>query len=260
MPQLNKAQKLFLAAIGLAIFFFQFYKFSEDGIEGIGWVLALVAAALFLLPALSLIPQRVHSSPRPLTTQKPKTEDAAALLDPKGRTQSLYRAAAAKADELVESVTTWMSLPDLESTDLAALGSDMKQQWLQYCIPYSACLLFASQISKDMYFAKSATFNVVYGQSVKRMVQVSKGLAVRMGVSDKFNETDAQAWAQKDFGEAEAALLYFMDSVGGKVSEPDSKLMEYLACKLGVPASLKAKFSEKLRAFTRQTFTEFRKL
>ena len=260
MPQLNKVQKLFLAAVGLAILLFQFYKFSEDGIEGGGWVLAMVAAALLLLPALSLIPQRDRIPTQQATAQKPKAVEAAALLDPNGRTQMLYRAAAAKADELAGSVTASMSLPDLGQTDLGALGADMKHQWLQYCIPYSACLLFASQISKDMYFAKSATFTVIYGQCVKRMVQVSKDLSGRMGVPEKFSQAGAEAWAKKDFGEAEEALLYFMDSVGAKVAEPDSKLLEYLATKIGVPASLRAQFSEKLRVFTRQTLTEFRKL
>ena len=55
-PQdLNKHQRILLAVVGVVILLIQLYKFNEDGIEGSGWILALLVASVLILPSLSLI-------------------------------------------------------------------------------------------------------------------------------------------------------------------------------------------------------------
>lgn len=62
MPSLNKAQKLLLAAAGIAILWIQFLKFSDYGLEGTGWVIALLVATLLILPSLTLLPTRKNGA------------------------------------------------------------------------------------------------------------------------------------------------------------------------------------------------------
>lgn len=65
MPNLNKAQKILLAIFGLGILWIQFSKFSDYGVEGTGWVISLVVAALLILPSLTLIPTKKIDSETP---------------------------------------------------------------------------------------------------------------------------------------------------------------------------------------------------
>lgn len=65
MPNLNKAQKILLAIFGLGILWIQFSKFSDYGVEGTGWVISLVVAALLILPSLTLLPTKKINSGAP---------------------------------------------------------------------------------------------------------------------------------------------------------------------------------------------------
>lgn len=256
MPTLNKPQKLFLALVGVLILVFQFYKFSEDGIEGVGWVISMAVAALLIVPALSISWRREAGG---TTTPARNPSDLKAMLQPTSRAQVLYREVLARAEELADSVPKWMGLPSINLPGLPS-PETLRSHWLQYSIPYCACLMFAGQIRRDMNFNKSGEFVVIYGQCVQRMIAVAKEIASTIGAGDKFNEVRAEEVAKKDIGEAEDALLRFIDDASAKKTNPDSHLLEYFSSKIGVPESAKPRFQEHLRIYTKQRMTEFARM
>jgi hypothetical protein len=255
MPSLNTKQKLFLAATGVVIILFQLYKFAENGIEGTGWVLSLVAASLLILPALSI--QRIK--PAAIQGQKINEERAKAVLSPDSNAQALYKSVLLNASELNRSIVSWLNLPPLKSKELSHINEPMLNQWKQYSIAYSACLMIASQIKKDMSFAKTDEFLVIYGQSIKAMAELALKNAAIMGVENLLTKAKAETQAKKDMSEAEDALLNFIDSVSAKLPNPDAALLNYLTERIGVSEEAKEGFKAQLKSFTKTTMIEFSK-
>lgn len=185
--------------------------------------------------------------------------DPADLLASNSRAQILYNGARKKAEELRDLLRPMMGLPPMDLQQFQEIEQEMQIEWLHACIPYTANLLFISQIKKNIAFAKTSEFAVIYGQSVLHMASLQKEQAARMGFMEKFDQKKAGASAKKDFGEMEDAFLFYIDNFK-KVPFPDSRFINLLMAKIGVPENLRSQVSLKLREFNNRAQTEFARL
>lgn len=181
--------------------------------------------------------------------------NASNLLAPNSRAQILYTSARKKAEELRNHISPMMGLPSLD-TGFQKMNERIQIHWLSICIPYAVILLFLSQIKKDAYFAKSNEFAVIYGQSVLLMASLQKEQADQFGSLGKFDHKRAETTAQKELGEMEEAMLFYIDFFK-KVPFPDQKLLDLFMAKIGVPDNLKSQFSWRLREFNTKALAEF---
>lgn len=178
------------------------------------------------------------------------------LLAPNSRAQKLYNSVRKKAEELRDQIKPMMGLPPMDLPEFQKLDQAMQIEWLRTCIPYAANLMFLAQIRKDIAFAKTNEFAVMYGQSVLLMASLEKEQAAHMGFIENFDQKKAEASAQKDFGEMEDVFLFYIDNFK-KVPFPDSKLLDLLMAKIGVPENLRSQLSWKLREFNAKAQSEF---
>jgi hypothetical protein len=185
--------------------------------------------------------------------------DAAELLAPNSRAQILYNSARKMAEELRNLIRPMMGLPPMDLPQFQGIEQGMQIEWLRACIPYTANLLFISQIKKNIAFAKTNEFVVIYGQSVLHMASLEKEQAAHMGFMDKFEQKKAEASAQKDFREMEDAFLFYIDNFK-KIPFPDTKFIDLLMAKIGVPETLRPQVSWKLREFNSKAQAEFSRL
>jgi hypothetical protein len=96
------------------------------------------------------------------------------LLAPNGRAQNLYNGVRKKAEELRDQIKPMMGLPPMDLPQFQKIEQGMQIEWLRTCIPYAANLMFLAQIRKDISFAKTNEFAVMYGQSVLLMATLEK--------------------------------------------------------------------------------------
>lgn len=180
-------------------------------------------------------------------------------LAPNSRAQILYNSARRMAEELRDLIRPMMGLPTIDLPQFQEIEQGMRIEWLRTCIPYTANLLFLSQLKKNIAFAKTNEFVVIYGQSVLNMASLEKEQLVRMGFMDKFEQNRAEASARKDFGEMENAFLFYIDNFK-KVPFPDTKFIDLFMAKIGVPEELRSQFSWKIREFNKKAQGEFARL
>lgn len=178
------------------------------------------------------------------------------LLAPNSRAQNLYNGVRKKAEELRDQIKPMMGLPPMDLPEFQKIEQGMQIEWLRTCIPYAANLMFLAQIRKDIAFAKTNEFAVMYGQSVLLMASLEKEQAAHMGFIEKFDQKRAEASAQKDFGEMEDVFLFYIDNFK-KVPFPDTKLLDLLMAKIWVPENLRSQLSWKLREFNAKAQAEF---
>ena len=178
------------------------------------------------------------------------------LLAPGSRAQNLYNGVRKKAEELRDQIKPMMGLPPMDLPQFQKMDQAMQIEWLRACIPYSANLMFLAQVRKNIAFAKTDEFAVMYGQSVLLMASLEKTLAALMGFLDKFDQKKAEANAQKDFGEMETAFLFYIDNFK-KLPFPDKMFIDLLMSKIGVPENLTSKVSWRLREFNVKAQAEF---
>lgn len=178
------------------------------------------------------------------------------LLASNSRAQNLYNGVRKKAEELRDQIKPMMGLPPMDLPQFQKIEQGMQIEWLRTCIPYAANLMSLAQIRKDIAFAKTNEFAVMYGQSVLLMASLEKEQAAHMGFMEKFDQKRAEAAAQKDFGEMEDVFLFYIDNFK-KVPFPDTKLLDLLMAKIGVPENLRSQLSWKLREFNAKTQAEF---
>ena len=255
MPNLNKPQRILLACVAVLILIFQFYKFIEDGIEGSGWVISLVAAGLLLLPIFGMF------SARPALTQTAlgSTTEFNSFITRRSRTQTLFKKAKSKSEELQNLIGSWLALPDVPKLvpEFAQIDSLMKDQWLQYCLAYVVSLAAIAEFKRDPGFLDGDEFKILWAQTGKQMLTLAEESATRNGLTDKFNHESAKTWMFRDLNECHAAMNSFINSISTNAVDPDAQLIGYLAKKLGVPDARKQQFSEQARKFTKQTLSEF---
>ncbi len=254
MYNLNKPQKLLLAAVGLLILFFQFYKFNDDGIEGTGWVISLVAAGLLLLPVFSLFPERSTEQRR----KNKETREFEKLLMERRRAQNLFEKTKVKAVELQDAVVSWLGLHDLQDVPgFEQTTSLMQDQWLQYCMAYVVSLAATAEFKRDPHYLESDGFTLLRAQTAQQMVAAGQESAKRHGLNEKFDPESAKSWAIRDLNEAKDGMLLFINAMASGFPNPDTVLLDYMIDKLGVPETVKTQFNNKLRSFTRQALIEF---
>lgn len=183
----------------------------------------------------------------------------AGLLAPGSRAQNLYNGVRKKAEELRDQIKPMMGLPPMDLPQFQKIEQGMQIEWLRTCIPYTANLMLLAQIKKDVSFAKTNEFAVMYGQSVLLMASLEKEQAAHMGFMDKFDQKKAEASAQKDFGEMKGVFLFYIDNFK-KMPFPDTWFSDHLMAKIGVPENLRSQLSWKLLEFNAKTQEEFSRL
>lgn len=184
------------------------------------------------------------------------------LLAPNSRAQNLYNGVRKKAEELRDQIRPMMGLPPIDLPQFQKVEQLMQIEWLRTCIPYTANQMFLAQIRKDISFAQTDEFTVMYGQCILLMASLQKEQAAQMssdGLMIKFDQKNAKASAKKDFGEMEDAVLFYIDNFK-KVPFPDTKLLDLLMSKVSVPENLRSQFSWKLREFNAKAQEEFSRL
>ena len=178
------------------------------------------------------------------------------LLAPGSRAQNLYNGVRKKAEELRDQIRPMMGLPPMDLPQFQRIEQAMQLEWLRACIPYTANLMFLAQVRKNIAFAETDEFKVMYGQSVLLMASLKKELATLGGYAEKFDQKIAEANAQKDFGEMETAFLFYIR----KFKESplyDQMFLDLLMSKIGIPENLTSQVSWKLRVFNAKAQEEF---
>lgn len=188
------------------------------------------------------------------TTTQPE-QISSDLLTPGCRAQNLFDGVRKKAESLRDQIKPMMGLPPMDLPQLQKFDHTMQIEWLRDCIPYCANLLFLAQIRKNIEFAKTDEFKVMYGQSLLLMASLEKEVAMHMEVSYEFDQNIAVTNAQNDFSAMETAVLFYIDNFK-KEPHPDKMFIDLLMRKIGVPKELSSQVTEKLREFNSKAQTE----
>lgn len=248
MPHLNTPQRILLAAAGLAVLAFQSYKFSEYGMEGSGWVLALVVGVAMLLPALALIQKRPRASVAssdPLVSQQ------------KNKVVKLYAQALTRARKLHRQLPTLVDLPPIQAPELKQMNNLMISSWMQYCLAYAGALALMAEWKRDQRFPQKAEYRVVWQMVVDQIVRAEEGTAKAHGLLDSYDVDRSRAWAARDMNEAELAMKKFADRLAAKLPDPDAPIVGFLMDKMKMPEQLREGLGQQLRRFTKETLQEF---
>jgi hypothetical protein len=254
MPPLNTLQRLFLAAVGIAIFLFQLYRFSEYGVEGSGWIFAFLIAALLLLPALGLMSSSRSSQ---LFPQKPSTGNNDRVSTAQARVEGLVARAIERAKVLHRQLPILIDLPPMQAPELRGINALMTDSWLQYCIAYVGCLSLMTEWKKRARFIKQPEYSVVWQLLVNEMVKADAQTSVKHGLQSKYDMQKSMQWATRDMNEAEFAMKKFVDRLASNIPEPDAPMISFLMDKIGAPEQVRASLSIGIRNFTRETLQQF---
>jgi len=255
LPNLNKAQRLLLAAAGASIIAFQLYRFSEDGVEGVGWVFAILVGALLLLPAFSS--QKTESTPPISTVAASPISSNDRLEKAKQRAERLAARAVAEASVLHRRLPILMDLPPLQSAEFKNINALMTDSWLQYCIAYTGCLSLMTEWKNNKNFIKTPDYSVVWQLVVNEMVKADAKNAAKHGLQDKFNIDKSMEWAKRDMNEGELAMKKFVDRLAQNFPDPDAPLIEFLMAKIGAPAGIRPNLSIGIQKFTKEALQKF---
>lgn len=248
-PQdLNKHQRILLAIVGVVILLIQFYKFNEDGIEGSGWILALLVASVLILPSLSLIKTTPH-------TEKKSKQNFQAFINQSERIQITFKRIKYKSDELKYLISEHIQLPEIPS--LAGLNESMKEDWGRYCYLYVAVLSVAAEFKKNPNFLSNEYFVIYEAQVVRDVLKSSKQSAIKEGFGDMHDDDRVKTFIINDWNLAKTAMLAFIDNVSANRQQADKPLMDFLFNKMGTPDFYNKSLEKPLRDFTKQTLREF---
>lgn len=258
MPPLNTPQRVLLACTGVSILLFQLYRFSTDGIEGYGWILSFLVAALLLLPAFGLLSKVKTSRAIPLTPL-PQTANSSSdrLARIKSRVELLALRATDRAKVLHRQLPILLDLPPLQSAEFRSINALMTESWLQYCIAYTGSLSLMAEWKRDPKFPKQHTYEMVRMLLINEMVKAEAATAARNGLQDNYNFERSMKFASSDFGESEVAMRKFVDRLATAIPDPDSPMIDFLMDKLGAPAQSRPSLSQGLQRFTTETLQQF---
>lgn len=255
LPNLNKAQRILLAVAGASIIAFQLYRFAEDGVEGIGWVFAILVGALLLLPAFGST--KIEANMPPSTESSGLTTSNDRLTKAKQRAENLTARAVAEASVLHRRLPILMDLPPLQSPEFKNINALMTDSWLQYCIAYAGCLSLMTEWKNNKSFIKSPDYSVVWQLIVNEMVKADARNAAKHGLHDKFNMEKSLEWAKRDLNEGEVAMKKFVDRLAQSIPEPDSPMVEFLMDKVGASAGMRPSLAIGVQKFTKETLQKF---
>lgn len=245
-PQdLNKHQRILLAIVGVVILLIQLYKFNEDGVEGSGWILALLVASILILPSLSLI------KAKPATEQKSK-EKFQTFFNQSQRVQVAFRRIKHKSDSLRDLMSEHIQFPDI-----ATVNETMKEEWARSCYLYVAALSAAAEFKKNPDFLSNENFLIYEAQVVRDVLNSSKQSAIKEGFGDKHDDNRVKAFIINDWNLTKTAMMGFIDNLSAGRQQADTPLMDFLFNKVGMPDMHKKSLETPLRDFTKQTLREF---
>jgi len=248
-PQdLNKHQRILLAIVGVVILLIQLYKFSEDGVEGSGWILALLVASILILPSLSLI--KAKSS-----TERKNKEKFQTFINQSQSVQVAFKRIKNKSNALKDLVSEHIQFPDIPT--LSAVNETMKEELGRNCYLYVAALSAAAEFKKNPDFLSNENFVVYEAQVVRDVLNSSKQSAIKEGFGDKHDDNRVKALVIKDWNLAKTAMMGFIDNLSAGRQQADTPLMDFLFNKVEMPDMYKKSLETPLRDFTKQTLQEF---
>jgi len=258
--KLNKIQKVFMAIMGLAIFVFQMYKFSEDGIEGYSWIFSMLASVCLILPSMGG------------TKESDDGENDNKLKKDKG--SALSKEELEKLEKLVSPLITRVMLESTlllthiysilnvspkENIERVAIMGLMMDQWRIYCIAYVYALSCICENYKDQGFIGSMKYKLFKLRTIDQMVKVSSESAEKNKIGIEFIPESAKKWAIKDIDDAETALNNMIINFEKKLPSPDVVMVEYLCEKMKIPSDIKVGFVKEIRGYTRSLLSEMKK-
>lgn len=255
IPNLNRAQRLSLAAIGCVILIIQLYKFSRDGIEGASWILAFVAVGVFWLPFLSAVEfpsYKWHSKSRRAQVT-PEMQRFVDIHDAQKQNEKTLAAIRNQAALLWKQLPAWVSLPDIES--LRVINSLVTDHWLEHCHSYLFALAWAAEVKKDRHFIASERENLLTARVARYMAETAKENAYRHQLTSGLEPQNDGAWAVRELVEARAVARAFIDALANGTKPPDAVLLDYFSTKLGVPSAQRISFDMHLRNFTKESLS-----
>lgn len=260
MPPLNTPQRLLLAAVGVAIIAFQLYRFSQDGVEGIGWVLAFLVSAVLLLPATGMLSKSkapaVATTPTPIA-EGPVGANADRLSRAKAKVEALVSRALERARVLHRQLPILLDLPPMQAPELREINALMSNSWLQYCIAFTGCLSLLTEIKKNSRFMKQPDYSVTWQLLVNEIVKAEAQTAAKHGLQANYDMQKSMQWATRDMCEAELAMKKFMDRLAAGIPDPDSPMIDYLMDKMGAPELTRQALTVGLQRFTKETLQQF---
>lgn len=248
-PQdLNKHQRILLAIVGVVILLIQLYKFDEDGVEGSGWILALLVASVLLLPSLSLIKSES-------TSEQKNKEKFQAFINQSHRVQVAFKRIKSRAEALKELMSEHIQLPDIPT--LTAVNESMKEEWGRNCYLYIAALSAAAEFKKNPDFLSNENFVVYEAQVVREVLNSSKQSAIKEGFGDQHDDNRVKAFVINDWNLAKSAMMGFIDNLSSNKQPADAPLIEFIFNKTGMPDMYKKALEMPLRDFTKSALKEF---
>jgi hypothetical protein len=254
---LNFTQKIILAAFGIGIFFVQMVKFSDDGIEGFSWLLALLASVLLVLPAVGEV-HRIRSKSQNGT--RPSSNTANRMSPVMQEFTSFHKAQASivpllkgieqDAQALHGQVDQWLGFDT--SFGLSAAYMNMYEHVHQYCLAYCYGLTLLVEAKADPDFMGSERQKILMARVAKLIVECNRSMLKKIGVEDQFDEAKQRAFAMKDIIEVEKSVTWFIGSLASGGSKPDTELIRFLIEHLSVPEQTLPTFAPNLQKFTKQ--------
>lgn len=247
MPAFNLKQRILLAIVAAIILLIQLAKFDQDGIEGSGWIIAMLASGLLLLPLFA-----------------PSEDNKVASSSPSGQEFGDVKGSRVPDELLLSAIddvsaSLWGKLPEWllagVSVESASDGSSFYELWRPVSHCYAYALVCATAYKSDLSFFEQGQDGRLGQALAPKIVAVYSQLSVASPSSKPLDIGHLQAEVLKDIIGARHAAVAFMRLLASRDSSPDSPLLDYLANALGVDARLRPKFDVNLRAFTKANLT-----
>lgn len=253
MPSLNTPQRFVLAGAGVAILIFQLYRFSTDGVEGYGWILSFVVAAILLLPIFGLLPAR-RAVKVPMAPSNASLDRIARV---KKRIDFLTQRAVERADVLHRQLPILMDLPPLQAAEFRNVNELMADSWRQFCIAYSGCLSLMAEWKREARFPKQHEYALARHAIIGEMVKAEASVAGKHGLQDKYNFERSMEFAERDMCEGETAMRKFADNLAANTPDPDVPLITFFMDKVGAPERSRPSLFQGLRRFNKESLERF---
>jgi len=254
MPPLNTTQRVALAIAGAAILLFQAIKIADDGIEGVGWVLAISVGAALLLPVLQLAGRRSPHNGQ--TTLPSSTNEDTAPRTPTSTARLVDRATRSAA-KLHRQLPILIDFPAFQSAEFKQIASAMQSSWKLHCIAFCGSLSLMAEWKHNSKFVVGAPFREAIFALVLPMIEADKEALAAMGALAEFDENNSRENCLRDIRESNKAMMLFARRLFAGHPNADAEFLGHFADKLNVPPPIREGFYENMRRFTKATLGEY---
>lgn len=246
IPSLNNNQRLALAIAGTAIIGVQLVSIADDGVRGIGWVIAFVVGIILVLPILGR-----SKSPKPLTPLA-ASDGAKVVANP---TKDLLEVVRYRSSTLWERLPQWAGVPlePLPRTWITEATEAMTGSWITYCYTYVLSLVLIAETKKDRLFSGSDREKDLTLAVIQLVLDSYRDTAQQLKAPELYNRETALGEAAKEVAQARRLMRVFVDAIVKGDASPDAPLIDFLAEKLPVSPEKRPHFDERLREFTKDT-------